>query len=325
MKLATRKTDSRDGELLIVSADGRLCITAAPFALTLQDALDRWPAVEPKLRELSEGLSAGRVAGESIDFNALHSPLPRAYEWVDGSAYINHVVLVRKARGAQPPETLRTDPLVYQGGSGALLGPRDPITIKDLSWGLDLEAEVCVVLADTPQGTSAKDAEKYVRLLMLANDVTLRGLVPTELAKGFGFFQSKPATAFSPFAITPDELGPLWKDGRLHVQMQVHQNGTLVGDPFAGPEMHFSFFDLIAHMTKTRAFTAGTIVGSGTVSNENAARGYSCIAEVRAREAIEFGTPKTPFLKIGDEVSIGAVDSQGRDLFGVIHQKVVQG
>lgn len=224
---------------------------------------------------------------------------------------------------AEPPETLRTDPLVYQGGSGVLLAPTDDIELPDPGWGLDFEAEVAVVLGDTPRGVRATDAERHVRLLMLVNDVTFRNLVPNELAKGFGFFNSKPATAFSPFAVTPDELGPAWQDGRVQLRLRSTYNGRLIGDPEAGPEMHFSFFELIEHITKTRAFTAGTIVGSGTVSNEDRARGVSCLAEKRMIETIEGGKPETPFMKAGDTIEIEMLDAGGHSLFGAISQRVV--
>jgi len=244
---------------------------------------------------------------------------------VDGSAFLNHVILVRRARGAAPPATLRTDPLVYQGGSGVLLGPTDDLVLPDVAWGMDFESEVCVVLGDTPQGTTAAGADKHVRLLMLANDITLRNLVPDELAKGFGFFHGKPATAFSPVAVTPDELGPAWRDGRLHRRLRSTYNGDLAGDPDAGPEMCFSFFDLVQHLTKTRSLTAGTILGSGTVSNEDRARGISCLAERRMIETIEQGAPRTPFMKPGDTIHIEMLDEQGRSIFGAISQRVVAG
>jgi fumarylacetoacetate (FAA) hydrolase len=316
MKLATLRDGRRDGSLIVVDRSGERYAPARDVAPTLQAALDSWDAVEPELRALAE------TARTPIDFTKLAPPLPRAYEWIDGSAYVNHIVLVRKARGAEPPETLYTDPLVYQGGSGVLLGPRDDIALADPAWGLDFESEVCVVLGDVPQGTTASDAHRYVRLLMLANDVTLRNLVPNELAKGFGFFQSKPATAFSPFAITPDELGTAWRDGRVHLPLETRLNDTLAGDPHAGPEMHFSFFDLIAHIARTRAFTAGTILGSGTVSNADPARGVSCLAERRMRETLEHGKPSTAFLKVGDRVRIEMRDG-GASLFGAIEQRVV--
>ena len=262
--------------------------------------------------------------GEPIDHTRLAAPLPRAYEWVDGSAFLNHVILVRKARGAEPPKTLETDPLIYQGGSGDLLGPRDAIELRDPAWGLDFESEVCAILDDTPIGTTAAEAAHHVKLLVLANDCTLRNLIPDELAKGFGFFQSKPATAFSPFAITPDELGPAWRDGRAHVRVRSTYNGTIVGDCDAGPEMHFSFFQLVQHVAKTRRFTAGTILGSGTVSNADRARGISCLAERRMIEIIEGGKPITPFMAVGDHIRIEALDANGKNPFGAIDQQVVK-
>lgn len=326
MKLASLR-QGRDGRLVVVSPDGTRFVRAGGIADTMQAALDEWYRCEPKLRALSDALGKDRALGEPIDFHALAAPLPRAYEWVDGSAYINHIVLVRKARGAEPPKTLRTDPLVYQGGSSDMLGARDPIALADPSWGCDFESEVAVVLGDTPQGTTAADAAKHIKLVTLVNDVTLRNLVPGELEKGFGFFQSKPATAFAPFAITPDELGDAWKDGRVHLPLRTwltRAGGSeeLAGDPDAGPEMFFSFFDLVAHITKTRRFGAGTIVGSGTVSNEDAARGVSCLAERRTRETLATGKPVTPFLAPGDRVRIQMTDAAGNDLFGTIEQEV---
>jgi fumarylacetoacetate (FAA) hydrolase len=283
-------------------------------------ALDDWETTEPKLRRESEELARG--GGRPLDTQQLASPLPRAFEWVDGSAYLNHILLVRKARGAEPPPGLATDPLVYQGGSGILLGPTDDLVVPDEGWGPDFEGEVCVVLGDVPLGTTASAAVDRVKLAMLANDVTYRNLVPPELAKGFGFFQSKPATAFSPFAVTLDELGPAWAGGRINGRLRVLLNGALVGDPEAGPEMNFSFFDLVAHIAKTRAFTAGTILGSGTVSNADRARGVSCLAERRTREVLDSGAPKTPFLRPGDEVEIEMLDGEGRSIFGRIRQRV---
>jgi fumarylacetoacetate (FAA) hydrolase len=324
MKLATLLRDgSRDGTLIVVDRRGERYAHARSIAPTLQAALDAWEGVEGELRELAAELEAGTVESHPLDLARVGAPLPRAYEWVDGSAYINHIVLVRKARNAEPPETLRTDPLVYQGGSGVLLGPRSPIPLADPAWGLDFESEVCVVLGDTPQGTTVAEASHYVRLVMIANDVTLRNLIPPELAKGFGFFQSKPATAFAPFAVTPDELGDAWRDGRVHLPLRTWLNDSLVGDPHAGPEMWFSFYDLIAHITKTRAFTAGTILGSGTVSNEDEARGISCLAERRMREIIANGAPTTEFLKVGDRVRIEMTNAAGHSLFGAIEQTVV--
>ena len=322
MKLATLRDGTRDGELVVVDRRGQRLCRANGVARSLQLALDDWEQVRPKLQALSDGLELGRIAGELIDPAQLLPPLPRAYEWVDGSAYLNHILLVRKARGAEPPATLRTDPLVYQGGSGVLLAPRAPLVLARPDMGLDFEAEVAVVLGDTPQGTAAADAESFVRLIMLVNDVTYRNLVPAELEKGFGFFCSKPATAFSPFAVTPDELAGAWRKGRVHLRLSTYLNGTLVGDPEAGDAMHFSFFDLIAHITQTRAFTAGTILGSGTVSNEDAARGVSCLAERRVREQLESGQPRTPFLRVGDQVRIEMLAADGVNIFGSIEQEV---
>lgn len=325
MKLATIHDGTRDGALVVVRRDGRVCCDATDLAPTLQAALDDWERVEPGLRARAAALEAGEVPATAIDEVRLRSPLPRAYEWIDGSAYINHIVLVRKARGAEPPETLATDPLIYQGGSGHLLDPHQDIPLRDPSWGLDFEGEVAVILGDVPLGTTAAEAAGHVRLLVLVNDCTLRNLVPAELAKGFGFFQSKPASAFSPFALTPDELGDAWRDGRVHLPLRVELNGELVGSAEAGPEMHFSFFDLVAHLAKTRAYTAGTILGSGTVSNADPERGISCLAERRMREIIETGKATTPFLAPGDVVRIQMLDREGHDLFGVIEQRVVAG
>lgn len=322
MKLATLRDGTRDGKLIVVRRDGQVFASATDIAPSLQAALDDWERAAPALRSLADELESGRVAGEPLDVAKLHSPLPRAYEWVDGSAYLNHVILVRKARNAEPPATLKTDPLVYQGGSGIFLAPTDDIPLADPAWGCDFESEVAVVLGDVPQGTKASEAGKYVKLLMLVNDVTLRNLIPAELAKGFGFFQGKPASAFSPFAITPDELGEAWKDGRVHLKLKTVLNGEVVGDTEAGPEMHFSFFDLIEHIAKTRSFTAGTILGSGTVSNEDRARGISCLAEQRMIEIIENGQPSTRFLQPGDHVEISMADGEGNDIFGRISQKV---
>jgi fumarylacetoacetate (FAA) hydrolase len=323
MKLATLRTSGRDGSLIVVRRDLQTYTPAIDIAPTMQAALDRWAEVEPQLAALADALERGEVDGAALDIGALDAPLPRAYEWVDGSAYINHIILVRKARGAEPPPSLESDPLVYQGGSSSLLGPRDDIALADEAWGLDFEAEICAILGDTRQGTSAAEAGASIRLLTLCNDVSLRQLIPNELSKGFGFFNSKPATAFGPVAVTPDELGDAWKDGRVHLKMRSIYNGELIGDPDAGPEMHFSFHDLIEHITKTRSFGAGTILGSGTVSNADRARGVSCLAERRMIETIDQGEPRTPFMKVGDTIEIEMLDAQGRDIFGRIAQKVV--
>jgi fumarylacetoacetate (FAA) hydrolase len=310
MRLATLRDGSRDGRLVVVGPDGTSCVHDDTIPRTLQAALDDWERAEPALRALA---GPWRPLPSS-----LAPPLPRAYEWVDGSAFLNHVRLVRRARGAELPPTLETDPLIYQGGSGVLLGPTDDIRLADPAWGLDFEAEVAVILGDVPQGTTTPEA--HVRLVLLANDVTLRNLVPDELAKGFGFFQSKPATAFSPFAVTPDELGPDWRDGRVHLPLRTTWNGVLLGDTDAG-EMHFSFLDLIRHIARTRAFAAGTILGSGTVSNADPARGVSCLAERRMMEIIAGGKATTRFMLPGDTVEIEMIRS-GVSLFGRIAQKV---
>lgn len=323
MKLATIDNNTRDGQLVIVSRDGTRYEEAGSAIPNLQFALDRWDEVSAKLEEQSGKLEKDSSLGRSVADATFRAPLPRAYEWIDGSAFINHIVLVRKARGAEPPETLRTEPLVYQGGSGVLLGPTDDIVLADESWGCDFESEVCVILADTPQGTTAAQAKDYIRLVLICNDVSLRNLIPGELKKGFGFFNSKPATAFSPFAITPDELGESWHDGRVHLPLLTRLNGEKFGDPDAGPEMHFSFFDLIEHICKTRSFTAGTILGSGTISNEDRSRGSSCLAEKRMIEKIDQGEIKTRFLQAGDQIEIEMLDPNGKSLFGKIKQRVI--
>jgi len=320
MKLASRR-HGRDGSLLVVSRDGQRVASASHIAPHLQAALDDWARVAPELQRRFEALESGLLPGEPIARVELSAPLPRAYEWIDGSAFINHILLVRRARGAEPPDTLRTEPLVYQGASGCLLGPNDDFSLGEERFGLDFEAELCVVLGDTPRGTPAADAAPHVQLLMLANDWTFRNLVPPELAKGFGFFVSKPATAFSPFAATPDELGSAYRDGRVHSRLHTRLNDELVGDPDAG-EMHFSFFDLLAHVTQTRSLTAGTILGSGTVSNADPARGVSCLAELRAREMIASGNATTPYLRAGDRVEIAMYDASGSNVFGSIVGRV---
>jgi fumarylacetoacetate (FAA) hydrolase len=323
MRLATLADGSRDGVLVVVDRAGGSCARAAGIAPNLQRALDEWSRCEPLLRALALRLERGEIDTLPLAPEALAAPLPRAYEWVDGSAYLNHVVLVRKARGAEPPEGLASDPLVYQGGSGVLLGPRDPLVLPDATVGLDFEGEIAVVLGDVPRGTTEQRAAGHVRLLMLANDVTYRDLVPAELKKGFGFFVSKPATAFAPFAVTPDELGVAFKDGRPFLRLSCTYNGSLVGDLETGPEMHFSFFQLIAHITRTRSVTAGTILGSGTVSNRDSERGVSCLVERRAREILAGGAPVTPYMSAGDSVRLEAFDASGRSVFGAIEQAVV--
>lgn len=327
MRLATLRDGTRDGTLIVVNHAGDAYCRAQSVAPCLQRALDEWETAAPRLRELERQLEAGgtaEVPAEVLDPMLLMAPLPRAYEWLDGSAYLNHVELVRKARGAQVPDFLETDPLVYQGGSGVLLGPTDPLVLPEPRWGLDYEAEVCVITGDVPRGTTASEVEPTLRLVMLANDVSYRNLVPEELQKGFGFVISKPATHFSPFAVTPDELGEAFCGGRLHLPLRSYLNDRLMGEPDAGPEMHFSFFDLVAHVCRTRALTAGTIIGSGTVSNRDPVRGVSCLAELRMRQILELGEAKTPFLTHGDRVRIEMHDDdEGRNLFGSIDQMVV--
>jgi fumarylacetoacetate (FAA) hydrolase len=325
MKLATRKNNTRDGELLVVSKDNQRAVLAGPDVPTLQALLDDWSTKAPPLEAMYHALNAGDQPNAfDVDPDTLHSPFPRAYGWIDGSAYINHIVLVRKARGAEPPATLETDPLVYQGGSDTFIGPRDDIPLADTSWGCDFESEVAVILDDTPQGVRAEDVGQYIRLIMLCNDVSLRNLIPGELAKGFGFFNSKPSSAFSPFAVTPDELGKAWQEGRVHLPLITYLNGEKYGDPDAGPEMHFSFYDIVAHVCKTRSLGAGTIVGSGTISNVDRSRGSSCLAEKRMIEKIDTGAFSTPFLTYGDQVAIEMFNVDGHSLFGRIEQTVVE-
>jgi fumarylacetoacetate (FAA) hydrolase len=324
MKLATLREGGRDGTLIVVRRDGQVFGRASSVSATLQGALDDWNRLSPGLRRISERLDSGELPGEPLDVAQLHSPLPRAFEWVDGSAFLSHVRLVRKARGVEPPLDLLTDPLVYQGGSGVLLAPTDPIPMVPPDGGLDFEGEICAILNDVPMGIRAKDAHDSVRLLCLANDVTLRNLTARELTKGFGFFQSKPATAFSPFAVTPDELGDAWRDGRVHLPLRVFHNGVQVGNCDAG-EMHFSFFQLIAFIARTRSFVAGTILGSGTVSNADASRGVSCLVERRMHEQLESGAPRTPYMIFGDTVRIEMLGPNDHNIFGTIEQKVVSG
>ena len=335
MKLASLK-HGRDGALVVVSKDLSRMTSAADIAPTLQAALDNWGRVFPKLRALYESLNSGAVEGEAFDQTACSSPLPRAFQWADGSAYVNHVELVRKARNAEMPETFWTDPLMYQGGSDSFLGPREDIVMPtDDGWGIDFEAEVAIIVDDVPMGVSAKDALKYIRLVMIVNDVSLRGLIPGELAKGFGFFQSKPSSAFSPVVTTPSELGDAWVDGKLHLPLVSHYNGSMFGKPEAGVDMTFDFGALIAHAAKSRPLSAGAIIGSGTVSNKmdggpgkpvsEGGVGYSCIAEIRMIETIENGAPSTNFMKFGDRVQIEMFDKDGASIFGQIDQIIVKG
>ena len=324
MKLATYKDGSRDGQLVVVSRDLSLAHYASGVATRLQQVLDDWNFLSPQLQELSQTLNHGKARHAfAFDPQMCMAPLPRAYQWADGSAYINHVELVRKARGAQVPPSFYTDPLMYQGGSDDFIGPRDDIVCASTEFGIDFEAEIAVVTDDVPMGTGPDTALEGIRLLMLANDVSLRNLIPAELAKGFGFLQGKPATAFSPVAVTPDELGSAWQHGRVHLNLESVWNGKRVGLTDAGPEMTFHFGQLIAHLCKTRNVRAGSIVGSGTVSNQDWSRGWSCIAEKRAIETIEGGSPKTGFMQFGDTVRIEMKGADGMSVFGAIEQKVV--
>jgi fumarylacetoacetate (FAA) hydrolase len=325
VKLATLKRGGRDGRLAIVSRDLTRCQLVPGIAPTLQAALDDWDAVAPRLAERAAALEQGGGA-EVMPFDPAQcaAPLPRAYHWVDGSAYVNHVELVRKARGAEMPASFWTDPLVYQGGSDDLLGARDDAPFGDTAWGIDLEAEVAVITGDVPMATTKETAPGSIRLIALVNDWSLRNLIPGELAKGFGFYQSKPATAFSPVAVTPDELGDAWRECKVHLPLLSRINGREFGRPNAGVDMTFSFAELIAHVTKTRRLGAGAIVGSGTVSNYDRSLGASCLAEKRMLEQIEHGAPRTPFLQFGDRVSIEMLDAAGRSVFGALDNRVVK-
>ena len=324
MKLATYRDGSRDGQLVVVSRDLGTAHYATAIATRLQQLLDDWGFLSPQLEDLYATLNHGKARHAfAFDPALCMAPLPRAYQWADGSAFINHVELVRKARNAEVPASFYDDPLMYQGGSDDLLGPTEDIACVSEDWGLDFEAEVAVVTGDVRQGTAPDAALDGIRLLMLANDVSLRNLIPAELAKGFGFLQSKPATAFSPVAVTPDELGPAWQGGRVHLDLESVWNGRRVGRCNAGAEMTFHFGQLIAHLCKTRNVRAGSIIGSGTVSNKDWARGYSCIAERRAIETIEEGAPKTAFMKVGDTIRIAMAGADGQSVFGAIDQKVV--
>ncbi len=323
MKLATLKEGGRDGTLVVVSRDMTRCQPVPGIARTLQAALDDWDVCAPQLAEVYTALN-NHAARHALPFDPAlcHSPLPRAYQWADGSAYVNHVELVRKARGADMPPEFWTDPLMYQGGSDSFVGPADPILARDEAWGIDFEAEVAVVTGDVPMGAAPADCRRHIRLLMLVNDVSLRNLIPAELAKGFGFFQSKPASAFSPVAVTPDELGEAWDGGKVHLPLVVHLNGELFGRPNAGVDMTFDFPQLIAHVAKTRELEAGSIIGSGTVSNVDRSTGSGCLAEKRCLETIADGKPGTPFMRFGDRVRIEMFGTDGATIFGAIDQRV---
>lgn len=331
MKLATLKQGGRDGTLVVVSRDLSRCRAVPAIARTMLAAMDDWATVEPQLRQVYEALNSGALEGEPFDQAACHSPLPRTWQWADGSAYINHVELVRRARNAEVPASFYTDPLMYQGCSDGFIAPTDKVVARE-EWGIDFEAEVTVVTGDVPMGATPEQAAKAIRLVMLVNDVSLRNLIPAELAKGFGFFQSKPASAFSPVAVTPDELGDAWQNTTVKLPLVVHLNDQLFGKPNAGVDVTFNFAQLIAHVAKTRTLCAGSIIGSGTVSNKqgslwgssiaNGGVGYCCLAEVRTYETIEQGKPVTPFMRHGDKVRIEMFNAQGENIFGTIQNTV---
>lgn len=332
MKLASLK-HRRDGRLVVVSTDLTRAVLAPDDFTSMQAALDDWAEAEPRLKDLSNRLNSGAEQGFAFDEAECASPLPRAYQWADGSAFVNHVELVRKSRGAELPKSFWHDPLMYQGGSDALLAPRDPIILGSEDWGIDFEGEIAVIVGDVPAGASREQAAGAIRLIMLANDVSLRNLIPGELGKGFGFFQSKPASAFSPVAVTPDELGENWDGGRLHLPLLIYWNNQLFGRANAGEAMIFDFPTLISHAAKTRVLCAGTIIGSGTVSNldsdggpgrpvQDGGLGYSCISELRVVETIRDGEPRSGYLRAGEKVRIEMLDTYGRSIFGAIDQAV---
>ncbi len=324
MKLATLKEGGRDGTLIVVSRDLTRAVKASDIAPTLQRVLDDWGDLAPRLQALSDKLNAGEVPGAfTLDTAKLAAPLPRAYQWADGSAYVVHVELVRKARGVEMPPSFWTDPLMYQGGSDSFIGPTDDIEAGDEAWGIDFEGEIGVYIDDVPMSTTAQDARRHIKLVTILNDVSLRNLIPAELNKGFGFFHGKPATAFAPVAVTPDELGDAWDGARLNLPLISTYNGREFGHPNAATDLIFDFGQLIAHAAKTRHLEAGTVVGSGTVANRDASVGCSCIAERRTRETIDAGKPTTPFMKFGDRIRIEMLDKAGRSIFGAIEQKVV--
>ncbi|MGF1683216.1 fumarylacetoacetate hydrolase family protein [Photobacterium minamisatsumaniensis] len=324
MKLASLN-HGRDGQLIVVSRDLKVAVHAHDIAPTLQFALDNWDQVEADLQHIYHNLNNGDISN-SFTFNPMFcaSPLPRAYQWADGSAYVNHVELVRKARGAEMPESFWSDPLMYQGMSDGFLAPNQDISIEDESWGIDFEGEIAIITDDVPMGTRTEEVHGHIKLLMLVNDVSLRNLIPNELGKGFGFFQSKPSSSFSPVAVTPDELGDSWHDFKLHHRLHVHLNNSLFGQPHAGVDMTFNFSELVQHVAKSRHLAAGTIIGSGTVSNKDRSSGSCCIAEKRMLEVLESGEAKTPFLQFGDTVRIEMFDNNNVSIFGAIEQKVVK-
>jgi len=325
MKLGSLKEGGRDGALIVVKRDLTRAVRATGVVPTLQKALDDWPAVEPKLRALASQLEDGKAAGAfDFDTTALAAPLPRAYQWADGSAYVVHVELVRKARGVEMPPSFWTDPLMYQGGSDSFIGPNDEIEMADEAWGIDFEGEIGVIVDDVPMGVSPEAARQHIKLVTILNDVSLRNVIVTELAKGFGFFHGKPATAFAPVAVTPDELGDAWTGAKLDLPLISTLNGKEFGHPNAATDLTFDFGQLVAHAARTRHLEAGTVVGSGTVANRDAAAGCSCIAERRVRETIDGGKPVTPFMSFGDHIRIEMFDRAGKSIFGAIDQKVVR-
>jgi len=323
MKLGSLKEGGRDGTLIVVSRDLTKAVKATGIAATMQAALDDWSNVAPRLNALSDDLNAGNAsAAFALDMTALASPLPRAYEFVDGSAYLPHVERVRRARGAEVPESFYVDPLMYQAVSAGFLGPRDPVVVPSEDYGIDLEAEVVVVTDDVPVAATPAQAAGHIQLVGLVNDVSLRGLIPAELAKGFGFLQSKPRSALSPVLVTPDELGDAWQDDKLHLPMRTWLNGKWFGEAECGVDMQFNFAQLVAHAAKTRPLTAGTIVGSGTIANEDTSKGASCLAEQRTVETLRDGKATTPFLKFGDSLRIDVTDASGASIFGAIEQVI---
>jgi fumarylacetoacetate (FAA) hydrolase len=323
MKFASLKDGTRDGAFVVVSRDLTQAVEITDLALTMQHALEDWDEIAPNLEKVYGDLNNGKIK-DTLDFTKadLMAPLPRSYQWLDGSAYVNHVELVRKARGADMPESFWTDPLMYQGASDNFIGPHDDIDIADEAWGVDFESEIAVITTDVPMGIPVEEAEKYIRLILLVNDISLRNLIPAELAKGFGFLHGKPATSFSPVAVTPDELGTAWHDGKVHLPLITTLNGIEFGRPNAGVDMTFNFPQLIAHAAKTRHLGVGTIIGSGTVSNIDRSTGSSCLAEKRMLEMIDHGSAKTPFLHFGDRVRIEMNDASGHSIFGAIDQTV---
>jgi fumarylacetoacetate (FAA) hydrolase len=325
MKLASYNNGRRDGQLMLVSRDLTKAVAVPAIAHTMQQLLDGWDLLKPQLQELYEALNEGQIDNAAdFDKSRCLSPFPRAFQWADGSAYVNHVELVRKARGAEMPETFWTDPLVYQGGSDSFIAPTADIEMASEDWGIDFESEIAIVTDDVPMGVTVDDAAKHIKLLMLVNDVSLRNLIPGELAKGFGFFQSKPSSSFSPIAITPDELGDKWQDSKVHLPLVTHLNNALFGRPNAGVDMTFNFSQLVSHVAKSRPLGAGAIIGSGTISNYDRSAGSSCLAEKRMLEIINDGKATTPFMHFGDQVRIEMFDDNNVSIFGAIDQKVVQ-